>query len=295
MTSDATIIDKKEKGVVQTYVANPYLIDGKKFDMRIYVLVTSVEPLRAYMCRDGLARFCTEQYEPPTKKSASSEDLCAHLTNYSVNKDKVNFMNSDTPLEDGVGSKWSIEALSKRIIEDGHDWEQIWGRVQDVMVKTLLAALPKMVHKYKILFPRDTDGGRCFTVFGGDVLLDEDLNPHIMEVNAFPSMNFDTPVDIKVKEALIRETLRIVNPLGYTIKSQLEDEAQSCQDGTSAHSRTTSFKRRSYKEMKENDKKLRDLNTRARLDYEDSIVNETSVFDRIFPCPRDEHRFDHLL
>jgi tubulin polyglutamylase TTLL6/13 len=39
--------------VCQVYLTDPFLIDGFKFDMRIYVLITSCDPLRIYIF-DGL-------------------------------------------------------------------------------------------------------------------------------------------------------------------------------------------------------------------------------------------------
>lgn len=48
--------------MVQRYVARPYLIDGLKFDLRIYVLLCGTNPMRIYMFNEGLARLATEQY-----------------------------------------------------------------------------------------------------------------------------------------------------------------------------------------------------------------------------------------
>ena len=68
--------------IVQEYINNPMLINGLKFDIRIYVLMTSIEPLRLYIFEDGLVRFATKSY------SNKMEDLCdhyIHLTNYTIN------------------------------------------------------------------------------------------------------------------------------------------------------------------------------------------------------------------
>ena len=45
-----------EPVVVQAYVPDPLLLDGFKFDLRIYVVVTSFAPLEAFVYRDGFAR-----------------------------------------------------------------------------------------------------------------------------------------------------------------------------------------------------------------------------------------------
>jgi tubulin polyglutamylase TTLL6/13 len=56
-------IDMSEHLVVQKYIKHPYLLDEYKFDFRIYVLVTNVQPLRIFAFRDGLARLATEKYK----------------------------------------------------------------------------------------------------------------------------------------------------------------------------------------------------------------------------------------
>lgn len=83
---------ENEKGyLISEYVENPHLINGKKYDLRIYVLIRSFEPLRIYLYREGLVRFCTHDYSTDESKIT---DRFMHLTNYAVNKQSEDFVNA---------------------------------------------------------------------------------------------------------------------------------------------------------------------------------------------------------
>lgn len=81
-------VDCGELSVISKYVTNPLLINGHKFDLRIYVTVTSYDPLRVYVFKEGLARFASETYSSKIDKN----NKYMHLTNYSINKKNDNFV-----------------------------------------------------------------------------------------------------------------------------------------------------------------------------------------------------------
>ena len=70
--------EKTESYIVSRYVQDPLLIGGKKFDLRVYVVVTSYRPLRAYVSRLGFARFCSVSY---SEAKADMDNPFVHLTN----------------------------------------------------------------------------------------------------------------------------------------------------------------------------------------------------------------------
>lgn len=59
MISKWNQIPKKVPLVVQRYIDNPYLINDTKFDLRLYILITSIDPLRLYLYDNGLVRFAS--------------------------------------------------------------------------------------------------------------------------------------------------------------------------------------------------------------------------------------------
>jgi tubulin polyglutamylase TTLL9 len=63
--------------IVQKYIENPYTIGGKKFDLRLYVLVTSFSPLVFWMYRAGFGRFSNSRY---SQNRGDMDNLCEYIS-----------------------------------------------------------------------------------------------------------------------------------------------------------------------------------------------------------------------
>ena len=95
LVESETEIDHKhdQPVVIQKYVSNPLLIDGFKFDLRVYALVAHVDPLVVYVYDEGIARLATTAYVAPAAGNLREKTM--HLTNYSVNKHSEGFVHAD--------------------------------------------------------------------------------------------------------------------------------------------------------------------------------------------------------
>ncbi|NXB22848.1 TTL11 polyglutamylase, partial [Rhagologus leucostigma] len=207
--------------VVQEYICNPLLMDKLKFDIRLYVLLKSLEPLEIYIAKDGLSRFCTEPYQEPTLKNL--HQVFMHLTNYSLNIHSGNFIHSDSV---NTGSKRTFSSILCRLSSRGVDVKKVWSDIISLVIKTIIALTPELKVYYQSDIPAGKPGPTCFQILGFDILLTKTLKPMLLEVNANPSMrieheqelspgvfeNVPSPVDEEVKVAVIRDTLRLVDP-----------------------------------------------------------------------------------
>ena len=183
--------------VAQEYVARPLTLHGLKFDLRVYVLVSSVSPLIVHLCREGLARFATSTYQ-----NASSRNLNAHLTNYSLNVRDPAFEHNDDPADGAHGSKRSLSATLAELHKDGFDKEAFWEKMSTLVARTCVALKPWLAHSATTLeqamaSPGGSGGGwkgaswRGFSLLGFDVLISEDHKLHLLEVNSNPSLQVE--------------------------------------------------------------------------------------------------------
>ncbi|XP_066514680.1 tubulin polyglutamylase TTLL11 isoform X2 [Hoplias malabaricus] len=210
-----------KQAVVQEYIQKPLLIDKLKFDIRLYVLVRSLEPLEIYIAKEGLTRFCTEPYQEPSQKNLNH--VFMHLTNYSLNIHSGNFVHSDSC---STGSKRTFSSVLYRLASKGVDIKKVWSDIIALVIKTVIALVPELKVYYQADIPPGKPGPTCFQILGFDILLMKNLKPVLLEVNANPSMRIEheqeispgvfeyvpSPVDEEVKVGVIRDTLRLMDP-----------------------------------------------------------------------------------
>jgi hypothetical protein len=194
--------------IIQHYISDPLLINNHKFDMRVYVAVTCYDPLRVYVFQEGLVRFATEPY---SLEPTSLANRFMHLTNYSINHHSEKFQkNKDdaTNTSETEGAhKWSLTALRSYMAAHEMDYDTMWSSVHDLIIKTLLTCEGVVCSKVS-----SCSGHRetCFELYGFDVLLRTNLEPVIMEVNVWPSLNCGSPLDRRIKGVLVVHLLNMI-------------------------------------------------------------------------------------
>ncbi|XP_047111879.1 probable tubulin polyglutamylase TTLL9 [Schistocerca piceifrons] len=175
--------------IVQRYVHRPSLVAGRKFDLRIYVLVTSFCPLKVWVAREGFARVCTHQFS-----LEHLDDKLGHLTNTTL---RLRNDPSDT-----FGSKWPLMDL-RQWVEFNHGKLAIMGLVHDAgrLVLTALTAAQTAV----------SQDPHCFELYGFDILIDADLRLWLLEVNASPSLAPSDADDQRLKHDLLQDVFNILD------------------------------------------------------------------------------------
>ena len=204
--TDSTTVPTK--GILEKYIYNPHLINRRKYDMRIYVLVTGFRPLKIYIYDNGIIRFCSEKYTTDAEKLNNNY---IHVTNYSVNKALDILRKGEQEIDFEI--KWSLLALKGYFLEKKINFEPIWKRIKDIVIKTILSVFDLSTPALKSF---KLTSCNLFELYGFDIILDNQLNPWLLEVNINPSLNCDMDVDTKVKSKLITDILNIIGLIPFT-------------------------------------------------------------------------------
>lgn len=186
----------KEAYIVQRYVDSPLLVGGRKFDLRLYVLVTSFRPLKVYFFGNGFARFCNEKY---SSDLSDIDNPFVHLTNVAIQKhgDEYNAKH---------GNKWDTENL-RLYLEATRGPERtarLFREIEFIVVQSLKAVQHTMINDK-----------HCFECYGYDIVIDSDLKAWLLEVNASPSLSATTHSDRVMKMQLVNDIIDVVVPPSF--------------------------------------------------------------------------------
>lgn len=198
-------VNVEKELMVQRYISDPHLIQGYKYDLRIYALITCFDPLKVYIYKEGLVRFATLPY---TTSVAGKKERCVHLTNYSINSKQEGFSCGEE--NDDEGFKWTVTALRAHFddTEGKGSFDPVWEQIRDVVTKTCVAVEPKFNTLLKLHVPNNRN--QNFEIFGFDFLIRRDLTAHLIEVNTGPALMTPTPLDKRVKFPLVADMLHLV-------------------------------------------------------------------------------------
>jgi len=209
LITDYRQLNPKQHGIVSKYIKSPYLIDARKFDLRIYVLVTSFDPLIVYVYKDGLVRFSTSKYQL-NNKTINKRHI--HLTNYSIQKLKSNYEKNDGSHHGNKNKhKWNLGELWTYLIEKMNLSEaKVHGlkrEINDLIVKTIISAETHVVSK---CHQAHIEWNQCFELFGFDILIDSKLKAWLLEVNVLPSLSSSSKLDKYIKTKLLCDTMHVI-------------------------------------------------------------------------------------
>ncbi|XP_018408629.1 PREDICTED: tubulin polyglutamylase TTLL7 [Nanorana parkeri] len=295
-------LQTQEHLIVQEYLDKPFLLEGYKFDLRIYILVTSCDPLRIFLYNDGLVRMGTEKYRQPSESNLNQ--LYMHLTNYSVNKHNENFERDET---EDRGSKRSIRWFTEFLRANDHDVAKFWNDISELVVKTLIVADPHVLHAYRMCRPGQQPGSNsiCFEVLGFDIILDRKLKPWLLEINRAPSFGTDQKIDYDVKKGVLLNALKLLNIRASDKKKNLakqKAEAQKRLYGQGSMKRLSPGssdwqKQRHTLERRKEELKERLAQVRKQISKEEYENRHMGNYRRIYP-PEDKlllEKYEGLL
>ncbi|GFO03226.1 tubulin polyglutamylase ttll4-like [Plakobranchus ocellatus] len=206
-------LDLSQDGTfVQEYVSRPFIIDGRKFDIGVYTILTSIDPLRVYTINgEALFRFCPQEYYPFDS---------ANLDKYVVGDDYRPMWLQPSFEDLYVDHEFSFKnSFNEYLRQNGKDykslWEKIYGAIRDVFLakeKDLI----KSVQKYR-------SKRNFFEMVRFDFVIDENLNVFLMEANMSPNLSSDHfPPNERLYEHVIFNLLGLVGVAHFSSTNDIK-------------------------------------------------------------------------
>ena len=201
--------NKNKKFVISKYLNNPHLIKDKKYDLRLYVLVTGLQPLRIYLNKEGLVRISAEKY---VLKSNSIKNKFIHLTNTAINQKNKKYAYPKNTNDENA-NKWNLKTYKNYLEKQNIDTNLIFEKIKDIIIKTIISGQKRLVN---ITSGINISDRSMFNLFGFDILIDDKLNPILLEVNTRPFLFIYDRMDKVIKTNLFIDALNIIGIIPFS-------------------------------------------------------------------------------
>ena len=181
---------KSNKIIIQKYIEKPFLYNGRKFDIRIWVLLT--HKMTAYIFKEGHLKLSSINYD------LDSNNSFVHITNYSLQKYNRFFEKYEK------GNEVSFETFQKYINENSKKKinfrEYIFPKFIEIIKHTIKSAKNLInINEKK----------NCFELMGYDFLLDEEFNVFLIEINTNPGLEISSQIIKMLVPRMIDDALRL--------------------------------------------------------------------------------------
>ena len=205
----------KNNFIINKYISNPFLMNNKKFTIRVFSLVTGFYPLKIYFYKDGYLIFSQNKYDINIK---NLNDICVHISsekneiicNKKNKKLKNQIQEYEKSLFDENCTIWNFLNFERFCKKNEINYNNIMNKAKDIIIKTFILLNDEIATKYKSSKDRN-----MFQLFTFDFILDNNLELYLIELDKNPKLNSKHLVPIYIYDHISSDILNIVGLIPF--------------------------------------------------------------------------------
>jgi hypothetical protein len=212
-----TILDSIEKielneFVITKYIINLDLINEKKYDLRLHVLISGLKPLRIYFYSEGFARIAAEKFNLDENFISNK---FVHLTNIAINKNNKKYKKVHN-INDKNANTYTILMYENYLKTHNIEWYDIRKKIKDIIIKSIISLYRILTEEIK---KQNVSDNNFYTLLGYDILITNKFEPVLIEINDNPTMTIYTDFERQNKTNLFVDTLNLIGITPFSRKS----------------------------------------------------------------------------
>jgi hypothetical protein len=193
-------IKKRKKFLITKFISKLDLIDNKKYDLRLYALITGLKPLRIYFYKKGLVRKAVSVFNI---SMLGIKNRYMYLTNTAVNMKNKEYIFPNKS-DDVNANIWNLDTYKNYLKSKNVDFNAIFEKIKDITIKSVISFQKKLLIRNK-----DINERNVYTILGIDILITDNYQPILLEVNGRTSLTIYNIVDKPIKANLFADSLNI--------------------------------------------------------------------------------------